>query len=272
MQSIEQSGGDKGRLAARRFGDPDRPPLVLVHGFTQSSSSWRKIALDLAREHHVIAVDLPGHGASSAIEATDFDDTARILGETCGRAIYVGYSLGGRIAIALALKHPELVQALAVVGASPGIADDQERLARRRQDDALADRLDARDEAPGFASMESFLDAWLAQPLFAHLSSAAQHRAARRMNSLSGLATSLRTTGTGQMPPVHRRLSMLAMPVCCMAGSNDARYLAIARDMAQAIGPNAMAVAIAGAGHAAPFEQPTRFLRALRAFVVNTVG
>ncbi|HEX6785940.1 MAG TPA: alpha/beta fold hydrolase, partial [Acidimicrobiales bacterium] len=106
------------------------PRVVLVHGFTQTGRSWAPIAADLGRDHEVVLVDAPGHGGSSAGRA-DLTEGAALLGAAGGRATYVGYSMGGRLALHLALDHPDHVDALVLLGATAGIEDEEERAARR---------------------------------------------------------------------------------------------------------------------------------------------
>lgn len=237
---------------------PDR--LVLVHGFTQTLRSWDALAASLADTFQVVRVDLPGHGGSAGI-AMDFAEAAAAIGEAGGPATYVGYSMGGRLCLRLALDRPDIVQALVLVGASPGLADEAERAARRESDEALA----AEIERIGTAA---FLEAWLAQPMFATLTPTPEDLAARLANPPAGLATALRRLGTGGQEPLWSRLGELKMPVLAVAGQNDTRYANLAEEMADAIGVNAQVVALAGAGHAAHLERPGSFTRLLAAFLV----
>lgn len=267
MQSIDQSDTDGERLATREWGNLESPRLILVHGFTQSAQTWARIAPALGSSHAVVAVDLPGHGRSAHISPANLAETARLVGETGGRAIYVGYSLGGRVALTLALEYPELVKALVLVSVSPGITDPSEREIRRNSDCALAERLDPSDGSDPELSMEQFLDAWLSQPLFRDLGEIAQDRGSRVDNSARALARSLRTTGAGEMQPLHQRLAQLKMPVLCLAGERDLAYVERAQMMASEIGENASSCIIGGAGHALSFEQPEAFLRVLEDFL-----
>jgi 2-succinyl-6-hydroxy-2,4-cyclohexadiene-1-carboxylate synthase len=237
---------------------PDR--LVLVHGFTQTLRSWDRLAIPLAETFQVVRVDLPGHGGSGAVELS-FEDTAAAIGEAGGRATYVGYSLGGRLCLRLAVDRPELVQSLVLVGASPGLADAGQRAARRAKDDALADEI----ERIGTAA---FLERWLAQPLFAGLEPQPEDLESRLANNSRGLATALRRLGTGAQEPLWDRLDKLEMPVLAVAGQKDAKFARIAEELADAIGVNAQVVAIAGAGHPAHLERPISFTRLLTAFLV----
>ena len=83
----------------------DGPPVVLVHGFTQTARSWDVIAADLARDHRVIAVDAPGHGASGDVQA-DLWDGARLLGQAGGAACYIeGTDQGGMVAYRFLLTY-----------------------------------------------------------------------------------------------------------------------------------------------------------------------
>lgn len=236
---------------------PDR--LVLVHGFTQTLRSWDRLAAPLADSHQVVRVDLPGHGGSAEVDLA-FEETAAAIGDAGGTATYVGYSMGGRLCLRLAVDRPDLVRSLVLVGASPGLADDGERAARRAADEALA----AEIERSGTAA---FLERWLAQPMFSTLDPKPEDLEARLANTSAGLATALRRLGTGGQEPLWGRLGELKMPVLVVAGKDDVRYTEIAAQMAVVIGPNAQVVAVAGAGHAAHLERPASFGRLLAAFL-----
>lgn len=272
MQSTDQSGTGAEALATRVFGDPRLPRIVLVHGFTQSSRSWSDVGRHLAAGYHVIAVDLPGHGASETVRAEGLDATARLLKAVGGDAVYVGYSLGGRVALRLATMSPKFVRALVLVSASAGIADENERAKRRKSDHDLADRLDPREETSEGLTVADFLDEWLAQPLFEDLSIAAQDRASRIHNSRQGLAHSLRSIGTGSMNPLHPMLKKLTMPVLCLAGERDERYVKEARALCAAIGENASCKVVANCGHAVPFEHRDEFLTIVREFLSTVLA
>jgi len=237
---------------------PDR--LVLVHGFTQTLRSWDRLAVPLAETFQVVRVDLPGHGGSGGVEM-NFEDTAAAIGDAGGTAMYVGYSMGGRLCLRLAVDRPDLVQALVLVGASPGLADATERAARKAADEALAADLERMGTA-------AFIEQWMAQPMFATLRPQPEDLAARMGNTSHGLATALRRLGSGVQEPLWDRLGALTMPVLAVAGQDDPRYTHVAEEMAGAIGVNAQVVALAGARHAAHLERPVSFHRLLAAFLV----
>jgi 2-succinyl-6-hydroxy-2,4-cyclohexadiene-1-carboxylate synthase len=232
--------------------------LVLVHGFSQNRNCWGPMATDLAADHEVVRVDAPGHGRSSEFYA-GLRTGARLIADQGGEATYIGYSMGARFVLHLALANAELVRNLVLIGGTGGIDDATTRAERKRNDDAMADRLE-RD------GLEPFLDAWLAQPLFAGLSEAMQFREARKENTVDGLAESLRQAGTGSQEPLWGRLHRLDMPVLVVAGARDDKFSAEGQRLVESIGSNATLSLIDGAGHAAHLEQPELFLSTLRAW------
>ena len=167
-----------------------------------------------------------------------------------GPCTLVGYSMGGRVALHTALTVPGLVERLVLIGASPGIADPAEREQRRRDDAALAERIEA-------IGVEAFAEEWGAQPLFAGQEPrvAAAAHADRLRNTATGLAAALRGLGTGVMEPLWDRLGELAIPVTLVVGERDAKFRAIAEQMAPAISGSRIEL-VAGTGHAAQLERP----------------
>ena len=229
------------------------PRLVLVHGFTQTGRSWDALAASLAGDHEVVAVDAPGHGGSADARA-DLVAGAGLLAAAGGRATYVGYSMGGRLCLHLAVARPDLVERLVLVSATAGIDGAEDRAARRASDEELAATLE-RD------GLDAFLDRWLAQPLFATLADAGLDD--RRRNTVAGLASSLRLAGTGTQEPLWDRLPSLPMPVLLVAGARDAKFVAAAERMA-ALVPDATLAIVDGAGHTVHLERPAAFEDVLR--------
>jgi len=215
---------------------------ILVHGFTQTADSWEPVLDALAPTVDALAVEVP--------EAQDFVTTAAVIGARGGPARYVGYSMGGRLCLALAVERPDLVQSLVLVSSAPGIADAREREQRRATDEQLAHDVE-RD------GLDVFLDRWLAQPLFESLPrDAAGLDARRRGNSVERVTHQLRALGQGAQPPYWDRLGGLEMPVLLVTGAYDRKYRDLAERMAAAIGDNARTVTVPAAGHALHLEQP----------------
>lgn len=237
-----------GPLAAERMGDHHAPVLVFVHGFTQTGNSWKPIAEHfVARGYQAVVVDLPGHGGSANVRA-DLRRSADMVAALGGRGTYVGYSLGGRVCLHLGLMYPHLAQSLVLLGAHPGIADADERAARRTADDALADHLLD-------VGIEAFLTEWTALPLFGGFDIGEADRADRLRNTAEGLAASLRMAGAGEQLPLWPRLRELNMPVLALAGANDTKFAAVAEQIANAV-PTGRFALIPEAAHAAHLQQP----------------
>ncbi len=268
-----EAGGIAWQVRGR--GLPPGPPLVLLHGFTGTGEFWVPVANALPRRRCLLP-DLPGHGGSEAPlppEAWRLDRAADALAMLLdrlgvGRFALAGYSMGGRLALAFALRHPERLAALALVGATPGIAVESEREARAAADLALAEAIE-RD------GIEAFSRQWEAHPLFATQASLPPAlREAMRSQRLgqdpARLAAALRAFGTGFQPPAHGDLARLPMPVLVMAGERDAKFSAIARDMAARI-PNAALRLVAGAGHAVPLERAGACAAELEEFLERSI-
>jgi len=178
--------------------------------------------------------------------------------------VFVGYSFGGRVCLRLAVDHPDSVARLVLIGATAGLDDPAERAARRAADEALAEEIET-------GGLEAFLDRWLALPLFAGLSPAAQHRNERRRNRPGGLAASLRLAGTGAQEPLWDRLgALVGVPVLLVTGERDTKFSVLADRLAAGIGPSAARLVVPDAGHTAHLEQPDAFLDGLLAWLART--
>jgi 2-succinyl-6-hydroxy-2,4-cyclohexadiene-1-carboxylate synthase len=227
-------------------------PLILLHGFTQTGRGWDEVGRHLVGERYrPLAPDLRGHGAAAALRPVDM---ATCVGDVAalvpGRFALAGYSMGGRIALHVALAHPARVTRLVLVSATAGIEDPAERAARRERDEALAAWMADHE-------IEEIAERWGSQPLFHGQSPevAAAARADRLRNEPAALAESLRGVGTGAMTPVWERLGELTMPAAVLAGERDAKFVALGRRLAAALGDATLTI-VPGAGHALTIEAP----------------
>lgn len=248
-------------------------PLLLLHGFMGSADDWLPFQYEWMQDHLTIAPDLPGHGrtatptdpARTHIEAVAADLLAICDEVAPGRPLDVlGYSMGGRVALAFALSNPQRVRSLMLESASPGLKTDAEREARRAEDEARAQLLERE-------GLEAFVNAWEALPLWASHARLSTHardalRAARLRNDPAGLAASLRGMGTGSQPSYWERLTELQMPVLLIAGALDEKYAALAQAMAAQL-PRAQLARIEQAGHNVHLEAPQAFSDAIADFL-----
>ncbi len=247
-------------------GTGDAPPLLMLHGFTGSHRSWPAEAIDrLAAHRRVILVDLPGHGESDkpespgryAFAAVVADLTDLLDSLAVPTAVWVGYSMGGRLALGAGLLAPEYVSQLILEGASPGIADPVGREARRMSDAELASRIES-------AGIAAFIEEWESQPLFAsQVSLPAPVRKAQHEQRLSNcpvaLAACLRGLGTGMQPSLWDGLSHLNVPTLLIAGRRDVKYVRLSRQMSESM-PAARLALVPGAGHNVHLERPAEWL------------
>lgn len=224
--------------------------LLMLHGFTATGASW-----DAVRRHvdgglyEPEAPDLRGHGTRGEERSVTIEACVDDLRQDEPYAL-AGYSMGGRVALHLALAQPELVRRLVLVSTTAGLPDADERAARRDADEDLADGIER-------AGLEAFARSWAAQPLFADQPAAVVAAAARDRlrNTASGLAASLRGMGAGAMTPVWDRLHELTMPATVVVGERDAKFREIGERLTDAL-PNAELVVVPRAGHAVHLEAP----------------
>lgn len=247
------------RLNVERAGTG--PPILLLHGFTGSAGTWKALASAMRSKYGILAVDLIGHGSSDAPDGAErytmqrcIDDLVALLLRLGAYDVAVlGYSMGGRVALHLALDGRVRLSALILESTSPGIDDPELRRLRRKQDHRLARSI----EDDGVAE---FVARWEALPLFSTQrrltpAVAAAQRAIRLGNSRVGLANSLRGMGAGAQPAVTDRLGDITMPTLLIAGADDEKYSSFARSMRAAI-PGSEATIVENAGHAVHVEQP----------------
>jgi 2-succinyl-6-hydroxy-2,4-cyclohexadiene-1-carboxylate synthase len=251
-------------------GDRHRPAVLFLHGFMGSGADWAAVISALDERFYCVAPDLPGHGRSLGLtpQAHTINGAAKMLRELLdglgiSRAALAGYSMGGRLALYLALRHPEECPGLFLESASPGIEDAAERELRREADEERARRL-ASDDFGGF------LADWYRQPLFASL---ARHGGlvretieTRLRDDPGELARSLRGMGAGSQPSLWGELAALQVPALALAGKLDEKFVGISVRMAS-LGPRIRAAVVPGAGHNVRLESPEEYLATLESFL-----
>ncbi len=247
--------------------------IIAIHGFTGSSATWDSFAGAAGAKYNIILPDLLGHGKSDAPdnpELYDMKHTIKALAEVADRfgiteANWLGYSLGGRIALAAAISLKGRVLSVIAESASGGLDDPKERKARKDSDDALANRIEQQ-------SIEEFVDYWQSLPLFGSqirlpLDDKDKLRAERLANNVKGLANSLRGIGLGTQMPIYKQLPTFACPCLFIAGEEDLKFSEIARRM-QIATPRSQLYLGIQSGHTVHLEQPELFNQAVLRFLI----
>jgi 2-succinyl-6-hydroxy-2,4-cyclohexadiene-1-carboxylate synthase len=244
----------------------------LVHGFAGHGESWAEVAGQLAAKgslagkRTVASLTLPGHDPASSIEAGErfeeiLDHIILCINESI-RAPFeaVGYSMGGRVVLALLERRPELVSRAVLIGANPGIEDAGEREARARWERDWAELLAAE-------GIEAFVEQWEKLPIFATQeavspAAAARQRRVRLRHDPDALAAAMRGLGLAEMPNYWPELPRIDAPVRLVAGERDEKFRALAERMAGLL-PHAEITIVPGAGHNVVLERPEDVARLL---------
>jgi 2-succinyl-6-hydroxy-2,4-cyclohexadiene-1-carboxylate synthase len=247
------------------------PTLLLFHGFTSTSQTWMPFLESWSTAHHVIAIDMPGHGKTSITSdgtMERFTDAVAAFLDNHGinEVKLLGYSMGGRAALSFACRYPERVSGLLLESASPGLNTEEERRARQQHDERLAQRLETE-------GLEEFVSFWEKIPLFETQKSLPnsiqkQIRQERLSQQASGLAASLRTMGTGKQISNWDKLSLLDRPVVLVAGALDHKFVGINQEMEKRL-PNASLHIVTAAGHSVHVEQPRIFDKIVKRYLLH---
>lgn len=247
-------------------------PLLLLHGFTGSMATWQFLDHTLRNRFQLILVDLLGHGQTEcpedprryAMDEAVNDLVALIDRLKLEKVDILGYSMGGRLALGFACTHPDRVQSLILESASPGLADEKNRKARRIHDRKLAEFIRE-------SGIQRFVDYWENIPLFESQKKLPQKqrdtlRNERLANSECGLAGSLLGMGTGSQPSWWADLEFLMMPVLLITGQQDEKFCTIAGQMQEKLKKTSWKV-VRSTGHAAHLENDTVFSNHVRTFL-----
>lgn len=224
-------------------------PLLALHGFTGSPHSWDFLG-DLPRN----APALLGHVDDTSSSEHFVDEVDRLLDFAPSEPCHVvGYSLGARLALSLAVRHPQRVARLTLISGSAGLTTEAERAARRAADARWIELLRTR-------GLESFVDAWQDLPLWSSQATLSrelrqQKRGERLSHQAEGLARSLRVIGLAEMPSYASALSEIGCPATVVAGALDTKFHALAEQLAKAM-PRAKLEVVPNAGHDLLLERP----------------
>jgi len=230
--------------------------VTVLHGFTLGGASWYELAKLMPDDVVFLSPDMRGHGPEPVTPCTMDDCAADLvdLWDHIGveRSHVVGYSMGGRLALHVAVRLPERTRSLLTIGAHAGL-EGEVRMARRAADGALADRIESE-------GVEAFVRYWEALPMFEGVARrqprlAAELHRLRLTNTSAGLAASLRGMGAAAMEPLWDELDTIDIPCTFVAGAEDTAFVDHARRLAAQVTTSRTEV-VAESGHSVPFEQP----------------
>lgn len=258
-----------------RLGSPDLPLMVWLHGFLGDGRDWVFLSRAFPDHQHWLP-DLTGHGQTGIWHHDGgFDALVVALMDEWSAAgnppmTVIGYSMGGRLALHWAMRHPKNIRRLALLSASAGIATEEARLARRQHDDELASRLlHIHDEA----GMARFLEDWYAAPLWQSLHDVYKQNLIeqRRQQNPQALAMGLRAMSIGRQPYHLPDLASFTHPALLMAGAKDPKFVTITQEM-QAHWSLAKSVIVSNAGHNLIIECPDLVTDTLKSFFADSLS
>jgi len=216
-------------------------PALCLHGFTGGPASFESLGLDSDP-----CVYLAGHGAIPDCSSPDFaSELKRILALLTTPRHLVGYSMGARVALGLALEAPALFRSVTLIGANPGLQSEEERAKRVKWEDRWCELLENE-------GIEEFERHWSRQPIFSDqlrmpVEAQREQRAQRLAHTATGLAHAMSKLGLGRMPNYWERLSSMKVPSLWVAGSEDEKFLSIAkRASSRCASSRVLAVPLAG--------------------------
>jgi 2-succinyl-6-hydroxy-2,4-cyclohexadiene-1-carboxylate synthase len=263
---------DRIQLVYRFYGPEDKPLILFLHGFMGSGRDWEKVISLLTEHYRCLSLDLPGHGEFAQLNRhlnwnmkATADGVCQLLNNTGIRKCYmVGYSMGGRLALYLALHYPHYFSKVILESASPGLKTVEERKARIEHDKRLAIQLES-------GNFKHFLSEWFQQPLFRGISELPQFEGMLRCrlnNDPQALAKSLLEMGTGRQPSLWKKLPGNKIPLLLVVGQKDRKFRSIAEEIAS-ICSAANVMGIKGCGHNTHFEAPERFGKEVEGFLTT---
>ena len=264
MPTVEAPGC---RLSYDVAGNPADPSLVFIHAGIATRAMWDPQFHDLARDHHVVRYDTRGFGESRSenVAWTDHDDLLRVLDATgIERAVLVGCSRGGRIAIDATISHPDRVSGLVTIGAGiSGMDDDAVPYTERERE------IEAEMElANGAADLEALVrievQYWDLGP-----ERTAEDVAPEFMSRAIELNTgAAHWDFDGEQhflePPAAGRLGEIRVPTLAVVGDYDVSDAKAAYELILAGIPGAEGVRFPDSAHLPSVEFPERFTATLR--------
>lgn len=260
------------RFHFSEWGHAAKPPVLLLHGSNQSCHSWDLVSLHLADRHHVRALDQRGHGDSEWSREIDYSmdamggDALAFIGEQFAEPpIVIGHSMGGRVALSAALRHPEAVRALVIVDSGPEISAEGGKMIRTFvQQNREFDNLDA------------FLDNVVKYDPYRtreHIARTVKYNMFERADGkYVSKNDHRRIQHKVDTPLTLADMHRLTMPVLVIRGENSNVLAPDAAERFAAALPRGRLVTVARAAHNVHSQNTPGFLAALTPFLEEIVG
>jgi 2-succinyl-6-hydroxy-2,4-cyclohexadiene-1-carboxylate synthase len=212
--------------------------------------------------HDALAFATPGHDTDPNRDfLNEIERISALIHQVHGEPVTLGgYSMGGRLALGLALRHPEQVCRLVLISSRRGLDTEEERLARRASDERWARLAES-------LGLEEFLDRWWEAPLFASLKAVPEERLSVERANRSGLSPdgiiwALRRLGLGRQPSYAQEIASLQPPATLIVGGLDDKFRALNEELARQL-PRARLLVVKDHGHSLPLEAPEAVGRAI---------
>lgn len=246
----------------------------MLHGFMGSGEVFGPMIENLMSFCNPVTIDLPGHGNSDGSEdperyqtekqLNDFDSILQRL--NLNPLVLYGYSMGGRLALHMALEYPGYFSGIILESSTCGIISDRERKKRSGID---ADRAKAIEN-----DYSGFLKEWISLPLFNCENSKEAHRSVyssvMENQKPTFMASSLRGFGSGSMQPACGRLHSFDKPVLLLAGSKDEKFVKINRQMENEF-PDAATIIVRDACHRVHLDQPEKLVMEIETYIKQKI-
>lgn len=255
------------------YGSSTHPAVVFLHGFMGRGEDWKEVAEKLSDRYYCICPDLPGHAKNinrPIDEVLNFEViSSELIQELDNLGLekvnLIGYSMGGRIGLYMAVHYPNYVKKLVVENGNPGIEDNTLRQERAVLDDERANKLRKN-------GIDSFVDKWYQASLFDSLQNQPilldKVLNIRKKNDPIWMAKVISELSPGRQKPLWKYLNLLKMPVMYLTGNLDDKYTEIQRRIEEVSIGKLFAV-IPEAGHNVHLESLEPFLNTIERFLDN---
>ena len=245
----------------RIIGSNNLPPLLMIHGFMGDSNDWNESAEILKEKHHIILIDLPGHGVNSNLKLTSFSEISTFINNHL--QVYdefpinvLGYSMGGRCALYWALQNPSRVSKLLLESVNPGLEFNSEKEIRANSDKLLFSEVQNRFD------LKEFFDNWYSDPIFNNINQNPKFKEILKsklnIENVSGWEQAILTLSIGNQPSLWKDLVRLSFRTKFITGEFDDKYQIIGNTINK-LNPNIEFELVKNSGHNTHFENADSF-------------